>query len=836
MSRPSVPTDLPIYAVLPAIRAALDRGRSVVLRAPPGAGKTTAVPPALLDAPWRGDGTVLMLEPRRLAARSAARRIAALRGEEPGGTVGYRVRMEARVGPATRIEVVTEGIFLRRIQGDPGLDGVAAVIFDEFHERSVDADLALALTLETRAALRPDLRLVVMSATLDGAPLAALLGDAETIEAEGRMFPVEVRYADRASDSPVEIRAADAARRALADQPGDVLVFLPGMAEIRRAERHLADSVADPAVDVEPLHGDLAAGDQDRAIAPPRPGRRKIVLATAIAETSLTIEGVRTVVDAGLRRAPRFDPRTGMTRLVTVPVSAAAAEQRRGRAGRLAPGICLRLWTEAEQRGLAPFDQPEIRSADLAPLALELALWGVADPATLSWLDPPPPGALDQARGLLRRLGALGEDGRPTAIGRRMGRIGVHPRLARMIVGAGHAGDGWAACRIAALLSERDPLAGRGRAPEADLRTRLAGGDRGAFARVHAVARDLARTAGIRPPPNEMGRGGTGGDTASAGALVALAYPDRIARRSDPRGLYRLAGGGAAALPEGDPLVVEEWLAIAALDGDRQRARIFLAAPLSRTEIETLFGDRIEATDRIAWDSRSRIVQARRERRLDRLLLDDGPLPDPAPGALAAALLTGLRELGLEVLPWTPAARQVQARVGLLRRIDGADAWPDLSDAALLADLEAWLGPHLGRATQPGHLARLDLAAILLDRLDWDRRRRLDAAAPTHLTVPTGSRIPLDYGQGEQPVLAVRLQEMFGERATPTVCGGRVPVLIHLLSPAGRPVQVTADLAGFWDRGYRDVRADLRGRYPRHSWPDDPRVAEPTRRARPRGT
>ncbi len=821
---------LPIEAVLPAILDALERGRSVVLRAPPGAGKTTAVPPALLDAPWRGDGVILMLEPRRLAARSAARRMAALRGEAPGGTVGYRVRLDARVGPATRIEVVTEGIFLRRIQGDPALDGVAAVIFDEFHERSVDADLALALTLETRGALRPDLRLVVMSATLDGGPLAALLGDAERIEADGRQFPVELRYADRESDLAREIRAADAARRALAETPGDVLVFLPGMAEIRRAERHLADTLADPAaVDVEPLHGDLAGDDQDRAIAPSRPGRRKIVLATAIAETSLTIEGVRTVVDAGLRRAPRFDPRTGMTRLVTVPVSVAAAEQRRGRAGRTAPGVCHRLWTEAEQRGLAAFDLPEIRSADLAPLALELALWGVADPTAMSWLDPPPAAAFEQALGLLARLGAIDATGRPTGTGRRMGRIGAHPRLARMIVGAAPGRDAWTACRIAALLSERDPLAGRGRPADADLRTRLAGGDRGPYARIHAVARDLARAAGIRP-------GGPDTGTAEAGALVALAYPDRIARRADPRGLYRLAGGGSATLPEGDPLLVEEWLAIAALDGDRQRARIFLAAPLTRADIEDLFGDRIEAVDRIAWDSRARGVAARRERRLDRLMLEDGPLPDPDPDAVAAAMLNGVREMGLAALPWSREALQLRARVTLLRTADGEAAWPDWTDEALAATLEEWLAPHLGRATQAAHLAKLDLAAILLDRLDWDRRRRLDAAAPTHLTVPSGSRIALDYGSVGNPVLAVRLQEMFGARTTPAVCDGKVPVVVHLLSPAGRPVQVTQDLAGFWRNSYRAVRSDLRGRYPRHSWPEDPTEAAPTRRVRPRGT
>ncbi|WP_374445018.1 ATP-dependent helicase HrpB [Stella sp.] len=818
-------TDLPIHAVIPAIADALARNRPVVLRAPPGAGKTTAVPPALLDAAWRGDGRILMLEPRRLAARSAAARIAANRGEMPGGLVGYRVRLDSRVGPATRIEVVTEGIFLRRIQSDPELDGVAAVLFDEFHERSVDADLALALALESRAALRPDLRLVVMSATLDSAPLLALIPDAEAIAAEGRMFPVEVRHAERPGEGPVELRAADAARRALAQRPGDVLVFLPGMAEIRRAERRLAETLADPGVDVMALHGDLAPADQDRAIAPAPPGRRKIVLATAIAETSLTIEGVRTVVDSGQRRAPRFDPRTGMTRLVTVPVSVAAAEQRRGRAGRVAPGVCERLWTEAEHRALAAFDPPEIRSADLAPLALELAVWGVRDPATLAWLDPPPAAALEQAMGLLRRLDAVDAEGRPTATGRRMARIGVHPRLARMIAGAPDPGDAWLACRIAALLAERDPLAGRG---DADLRSRLQAGHRGPFARAHALARDLARAAGARPTEDAA--------TATAGALLALAYPDRVARRSDPRGLYRMTGGGAAVLPEGDPLLVEEWLAIAALDGDRQRARIFLAAPLTLAEITDRFADRIESVDRIEWDSRSRSVAARRERRLDRLVLEDAPLPRADPEALAAAMLAGIRELGLDALPWTPEARQLRSRVGLMRRVEGAANWPDLSDQALLDGLESWLAPHLDRATQPAHLARLDLARLLTDLLGRTAARRLDAEAPTHLTVPSGSRIPLEYGQGEQPVLAVRLQEMFGLRATPTVADGRVPVLVHLLSPAGRPVQVTQDLAGFWDRGYREVRADLRGRYPRHHWPEDPREALPTRRAKPRGT
>ncbi|MGE0723634.1 MAG: ATP-dependent helicase HrpB [Alphaproteobacteria bacterium] len=826
---------LPVAAALPAVLDALARGRSVVLEAPPGAGKTTLVPPALLGAPWLAGAKVLLLQPRRIAARAAARRMAALVGEPVGGLVGHRVRLDTNVGPRTRIEAVTTGVFLRQIQHDPGLDGVGAVIFDEFHERSVEADLALALAIEARAALRPDLRLVVMSATLDGGPVAGLLGDGERIAAEGRQYPVTVHHADRPVAIPREIRAAEIGRRALAEADGDVLVFLPGMAEIRRAERHLAAIIDDPAIRIAPLHGDLPGPAQDRAIAPGRPDERKIVLATSIAETSLTIEGVTTVVDAGLKRVPRFDPATGMTRLATVPVSIAAAEQRRGRAGRLGPGTCHRLWTAAEHRGLIPFDPPEILAADLAPLVLELALWGARDPRRLAWLDPPPTAALGQAHEILRRLGALDADGIPTAAGRRMGQLGIHPRLARMAIEAEARGAGWTGCLLAALLSERDPLRSGAGARDADLRSRLAllaepdrsgGGDSASLRRIELSARDLARSLGVRP---------RAGGVQEAGPLVAAAYPDRIGRRADPRGIYPLAGGGAGMLADGDALVVEEWLAIAALDGDRQRARIHLAAPLARADIEAAFADRIETVDRIAWDARSQSVLARRERRLDRLLLEDAPLPDPDPAAVRSAMAAGIRALGLAVLPWTREREQLRARIALLRGIDGADRWPDTGEAALLATLEDWLGPHLAGITRPAGLARLDLAAILMAPLDWDQRRRLEIEAPTHVTVPTGSRIALDYASGDAPVLAVRLQEMFGARETPAVAGGRVPVVLHLLSPAGRPVQVTRDLAGFWARGYGAVRADLRGRYPKHFWPDDPASAPPTRRTRPPG-
>lgn len=842
----SVLPPLPIDPVLPDLLAALAGPGVAVLQAPPGAGKTTRVPLALLPEPWLAGGRIVVLEPRRLAARAAARRMAAMLGGEVGGTVGYRVRMDSRVGPATRIEVVTDGLFLRRLQEDPELPGVGAVLFDEVHERGIDSDLALALCLEVRAALRPDLRLCAMSATLDAAPVAALLGDAPVITSAGRAFPVDIRHLEAPpAGGRIEEAVAAALRRALREEEGSALVFLPGGREIRRVQGLLEGDPAAGGAEITPLYGDLPVEAQERAIAPPPPGRRKVVLATPIAETSLTIEGIRIVVDSGLMRAPRFDPRSGMTRLVTARVSQASAEQRRGRAGRLEPGVCYRLWPEPAHRALAPFATAEILEADLAPLALELAVWGVAEPSSLAWLDPPPPPALAQARGLLRDLGALGADGAVTAHGRRMAGFGVHPRLAHMMLAGAALGHGALACRIAALLGERDLVRAAPGFRDSDLRLRvdlLRGDGEGAGRgeRGLTVDRGVARqaVAQARVWQRQLGVRGDPGGVAATGLLVALAYPDRIAQRRPGGGAgggvqYRLSNGRGAVFTEAEPLSAEEWLAVADLDGAARESRIFLAAPVAQAELEEAFAERIREDTVVAWDSREQMVQARRRRMLFALALKDERLADPPAEAVAAAMLAGIREMGLSCLPWRPDVRDWCARVAFLRRIEG-DEWPDVSDAALLASVEAWLGPALGGVTRRAHLERVDLAAALRTLLPWEMQKRLDREAPTHVTVPSGSRVPIVY-DGDVPVLAVRLQEMFGLAETPRVAGGRVPLLLHLLSPARRPVQVTGDLASFWANAYRAVKADLKGQYPKHHWPDDPLQAEPTARAKPRG-
>ncbi len=821
---PDAVAGLPIAEVLPRLREALARGRGAVLEAPPGAGKTTAVPLALLGAEWLAGRTILMLEPRRLAARAAARRMAELLGEEVGGTVGYRVRQESRVSRATRIEVVTEGILTRRLQSDPELAGVGCVIFDEFHERSLHADLGLALTLEVQAALRDDLRLLAMSATLDGGPVAALMGGVPVIAAQGRAHPVETRFLPGLG-RPHE-QAAAAIRRALGEEGGSVLAFLPGEGEIRRVQGLL--SGLPPEVEVCPLYGALPASAQDRAIRPAAAGRRKVVLATAIAETSLTIEGVRVVVDAGLSRRARFEPRAGMSRLVTARVSRAEADQRRGRAGRVEPGVCYRLWSEAEDRALAPFAPPEILEADLAPLALDLAVWGAAAEA-LPWLDPPPAGPLAQAAELLAGLGALDAAGRVTPHGREMAALPLHPRLAHMILAARAHGLGGLACDVAALLEERDVL----RADRsADLRIRVdvlqrgaavPGADAATLARARRSAADWRKRLGLAAYAGSQ----------ETGAVVALAYPDRIGRRRGP-GSYTLSGGRGAVLDEADPLAAQDFLAVAEVDGGTQNARVFLAAPLAPAEIEALFADRIAEADAVRWDARAEAVAARRQRRLGAVVLADKPLPAPDPARLAVGLIDGIRQTGLHVLPWDAASEQFRARVAFLRRAEGED-WPDLSDAALAATLEAWLAPYLSGLSRLAQLKKVPLVEALTATLPWERRQRLEAEAPTHYRVPTGDRIPLDYS-GEVPVLAVRVQQMFGVTAHPALAGGKVPLLVHLLSPAHRPLQITRDLPGFWRGSYPAVKAEMKGRYPRHPWPDDPAAAEPTRRAKPRGT
>jgi ATP-dependent helicase HrpB len=830
-----VSAPLPIDDVLDELLSALAASPNVVLEAPPGAGKTTRVPLALLGQPWLQGRKILILEPRRIAARAAARRMAHTLGENAGDTVGYRVRMDSKVGPDTRIEAVTDGIFARRIQQDPALEDIGAVLFDEFHERGLESDMGLALALDAQANLRPDLRLLVMSATLDGIAVAGIMGDARIVRAQGRAFPVGIEWQPRPDIRDVTDTTARTIRRALDRDPGDVLAFLPGVAEIRRVANRL-DGLG-PGVDVLPLYGDLPAEAQDRAIQPAIPGRRKIVLATSIAETSLTIDGIGIVVDSGLKRAPRFDPRSGMSRLETVRVSQASAEQRRGRAGRVGPGICWRLWGEAEHRQLALFDRPEIAEADLAPLALELAAWGIADAASLALLDPPPAAAFAQARALLVELGALDGEFRITPHGRAMAALAAHPRLAHMMLAGKARGAGALAAELAALIEERDILRG---CREADMRLRLeilardddarlpagASLDKGAVARVREASRVWRKRLGV------------GADTAArsaAGAILGFAYPDRIGkRRGGTAGGYLLSNGRGAAFAQPESIAAEDWIVAADLDGAAREARIFAALPTTKAEIEEEFAGRIVAERIVEWQPREQAVAAVARRRLGAIVLDERPAKDASEAELQKAMLAGVRAMGLACLPWTKAAESLRARVAFLRRAEG-DAWPDLSDAALLDTLETWLAPFLGKATRASHLDAIDLVEALLAPLDWQMRKKLDAHAPTHWEVPTGNRIALDYSV-DPPVLAVRLQEMFGATDTPRLAGGKVAVVLHLLSPARRPVQVTQDLAGFWAGTYKDVKRDMKGQYPKHVWPEDPANAAPTARAKPRGT
>jgi len=823
--------------VIGDVRAALRTSSGAVLQAPPGAGKTTRVPLALLDEPWLAPSRLVMLEPRRLAARAAARRLAESLGEAVGGTVGYRMRLDTRVGPATRLEVVTEGVLTRLLQHDPTLDGVGLVIFDEFHERSLHADLGLALCLQTQRLLRPELRILVMSATLDITPVARLLGDVPVVASEGREFPVATHYlrtplAHRRDWRDLETPLVATVERALREADGDVLVFLPGAAEIRRTEQRLAERVDPQRTTIAPLHGNLPAPAQDLAIASSPPGRRKIVLATSIAETSLTIEGVRAVVDSGLARVPRFSPRTGMTRLETVRVNRASAEQRRGRAGRLAPGVCYRLWTEIEQGQLVPRATPEILEADLAPLALELAVAGIGDALQLSWLDPPPDASLGQARELLRELEAIDDAGRVTEHGRAVARLPLHPRLAHMIVRSISLGVGITACRLAALLNERDLLRGEGAQPEADLRTRLAivAGkiqdprvERGALHRIQTEAAHLARQLSIT----------RGEDASAAGLLTALAYPDRIAqRRRGARGRFLMRNGRGAVVEPVDPLGDEEFLAIAAVDDRLPEGRIFLAAPLERVTLEEHFASQLADERIIEWDPRTESVVAHRRTNLGAIVLADDPLRDVDPNEVARALAGALAAAGVDALPWSDGARSLRQRLAFLQHVD--PSWPDVSDAALASSIDAWLAPRIVGMRRTSDVARLDLGAALLDRLTWSQRAALDELAPTHYVAPSASRVPIDYSDPATPTLAVRLQEMFGLADTPRVAGGRVPLTLQLLSPAHRPLQVTRDLAGFWKTSYFDVKREMKGRYPKHEWPDDPLAAAPTDRAKRR--
>ncbi|HEX9627824.1 MAG TPA: ATP-dependent helicase HrpB [Acidiferrobacterales bacterium] len=833
---------LPIDTVLPELRARLASSRAAVLQAPPGAGKTTIVPLALLDEPWLAGRRIVMLEPRRLAARAAAARMAELRGERLGGTVGYRIRFESQVSRATRIEVVTEGILTRRLQDDAALEGVGLVIFDEFHERHLDSDLALALCRDAQLGLREDLKLMVMSATLDGAAVAKLLDDAPLVSSVGRSYPVVVHYQERDAGGPLPPRVAAAVRDALVRHEGDILVFLPGAAEIRRTEELLASNVARDGIEVRPLYGNLPWEAQQRAI---RPGgaRRKVVLATPIAETSLTIEGVRVVIDSGYARVPQFDPKSGLTRLVTQRISRASAEQRAGRAGRVAPGDCYRLWGETVQKGLIAQPIPEMRSADLAPLALELAQWGVADANRLAWLDMPPPAALAQARALLRALDALDADDRITPMGRAMAGLPVHPRLAHMLHAARERGLGAPACDVAALVGERSPLPARG--PEdVDFLARVEalwifrrrgrgaaaarGIDVGACERINRVSAQLRRALGCAEPAGEQQAG-------DVGLLLALAYPDRVAQqRGRDSARYLLSGGRGARLPEAALALRRPYVVAAVLDAGEGEGVIQLAAPVSEAALRTALAAHIETRQRVAWDAIEEAVLARREERLGELTLDSRPLADADPEALRAAMLDGIRRLGLAALPWDDTVRALQARMLSMRAWFPEEDWPAVDDATLGARLEDWIGPYLNGVTRREHLARLDVGAMLKSALSWEQAQRLEEGAPSHLTVPSGSRLRLDYRPGESPVLAVKLQEMFGLADTPRVAFGAVPVTLHLLSPARRPIQVTQDLKGFWGRTYAEVKKELKGRYPKHPWPDDPWNATPTARARRR--
>jgi ATP-dependent helicase HrpB len=818
-------TPLPIDAVLDVLEQTLASHNAAVLVAPPGAGKTTRVPLALLDAPWAKGKKIIVLEPRRIAARASAERMAKSLGERAGETVGYRVRFGSKISRATRIEVVTEGIFSRQILDDPEMSGVAAVLFDEFHERSLDADLGLALARDAQTGLREDLRILVMSATLDGARVAKLLGDAPVVASEGRAFPVETRYLGRKADAPLERQMADAIATALGADPGSVLAFLPGAAEIRRTQNFLGERVHDASVEIVPLFGALDAAVQDRAIAPAPKGSRKVVLATSIAETSLTIEGVRIVVDSGLARVPRYEPDIGLTRLETVRASRAAVDQRRGRAGRTEPGVCYRLWDEPQTASLAAYTQPEILSADLSSLVLDLAQWGVSDPAGLAFLDPPPAPALKEANNLLHELGALDDDGRITEEGKSLRALALPPRLARMIVDSHRLGAGEEAAEIAAVLTERG-LGG----DSADLDARLDQFRRDRSPRALS-ARSLAQRWAAQVAASNSSQGE---QDVSSGVMLAFAFPDRVARNRG-NGSFVLANGRGAAVEQTSSLARAPYIAVAELTGTAAQGRILLAAPITQEEIELRFADQIENTEEISFDRGALALRGRRKRTLHAITLSEAPMALSPSAETAKVFADGLISAGLDKLPWSKSLKQWRDRVMFLRKAEG-ESWPDLSDNALAVTRENWLMPALFDKVSLKDFSAGDLSDTLMTLLPWELRVRLEREAPTHFEAPTGTMLAIDYEAEQGPTIAVRLQELFGLNTHPSIAKGAVPLVLELLSPAQRPVQVTRDLPGFWRGSYAAVRSDLRGRYPRHPWPEDPASALPTRRVKPRGT
>ena len=818
---------LPILPVLPQVRAALCNGPAI-LSAPTGSGKTTLVPLALLEEKWLSGRKIIMLEPRRIAARAAAARMSKLIGEPLGGRVGYRIRFDSKVSSRTRIEVVTEGILTRRLQSDPELADVGLVIFDEFHERSLQADLGLALCLDL-CELRDDLRLLVMSATLDTEPLSRLMNGAPVIRGEGESYPVEIHYLPPpSSKTPIVQIMERGIEHAWQAEQGDILAFLPGAGEIRATAETLAGRFA--ATDILPLYGDLNHAEQDRVLRPSDRRNRRIILATPIAETSITIEGIGCVVDSGLARRPRFNPATGLDRLETVRISQASAEQRRGRAGRLGPGHCYRLWGRETQQGLLPFTPPEIVNGDLASLVLDLALWGVSEPDQLRWLDPPPAGAWNNARDLLRSLGALDASGRITPRGRKLASLPIHPRLGAMLLAAVKLQMGATACMLAALLSERDIFKGRNRST--DLRDRLQANlrDHHDDAVDPIIRRRILQQIGqwrkiLDIDDHERLRG------TACGILLTFAYPDRLAvLRRGSRDHYQLVTGKGAVLAAGDPLAGSPLLVAAQLDAGREDARIFLASPVDEDDLHLHHPGLFKTQERIRWDTSSGRVQAVTERLLGRIALSQVPLAHPDQEQVLSSFLAGIREIGLDKLPWSHESRQIQARIGSLRIWQG-EGWPDIGDSALLADL-AWLAPYCLRMTSSAELRQLDMKTILQSLFSRRQLLELEKAAPAHITVPSGSRLQLAYEPGKPPVLAVRLQEMFGQYVTPTVCHGLIKVTLHLLSPSNRPIQVTSDLKSFWLTTYSEVKKELAGRYPKHYWPDDPHQAQATARTK----
>jgi ATP-dependent helicase HrpB len=810
---------LPIDVVLDDVRAALRSSGAAVLVAAPGAGKTTRVPLALLDEQWR-NGKILVLEPRRIAARAAAERMAANLGSRLGEDIGLRARLNSKTGPRVDIEVVTEGVFTRMILDDPELKGVAAVLFDEFHERSLDADLGLALALDARAALRPDLKILVMSATLETANVSKLLGDAPIIKSEGRAFPIETRYLGRRAQR-IEDDVVDTVQWTIANDDGSILVFLPGQGEIARVAERLGARALPPNIDLVPLYGGLDPATQDRAISPAKPGRRKIVLATSIAETSITIEGVRVVIDSGVARVPRYEPDVGITRLETVRVSRASADQRRGRAGRTAPGICYRLWDEPETQGLVPFAEPEIRSADLSGLLLDCAEWGASDPRSLAWLDAPAEGAIAAARSGLQAIDALDSYGRITDEGKRLRALPLPPRLARMVLKAGENGSARTAAELAAILVERG-IGGN----DVDLAVRLENFRRDRSQRaenMRGLSRQWARMVGEKSAL---------GEEYSPAALLALAYPERIAKNRGKRGSFLLANGRAGIVEESQHLASAPYLVVAELQGRAAATRIMLATATGEAEIETFATDRVETIDEIVFDKDARAVRARRTRRLGAIALKSEALPIRAEDDVSPVLARGLADLGIDALPWTKAQLQLRNRVAFLRQND--DAWPDLSDAALKPTVEEWLGSFLSGKSRASEVDAETLENALHTLVPRQMRGRLDAEAPTHFDAPTGNRFALDYEAADAPALHIRVQELFGSKEHPSIARGRLPLTLHLLSPAHRPIQITRDLPGFWAGSWRAVRADMRGQYPKHVWPEDPANATPTARAKPR--